>query len=372
MIRHFGQRFQSHHLAASQLCTGGLAAALLLACAALDGHASAQNFPARSVKIVVPYPISGPTDIRGTSRVTKTYKLVAMHAPLPISDTLASMVAQAIGAGSRHPVVLERLPGGVTSRGATAVAQSPADGHTLLLAGNATMVINPYYFHGIKYDPVRDFVLIAPIATMPFVLVVNSGVPVDTPSSLVEWLRVRPGEINFSSSGDGSVGHLAGQLFQRMTGINAVHVSYNGGMAALNGLATGQVSLMFAALPLALPYLTNRHFRPLGIAGRRRFELLPGLATLAESGLPDFEVEAWFGIYGPARVPPAAVVWLNEQIVAYIAQDAVRSQLLALGLDPATGTLAQFATRIHSETERWVPVIRESRTPGRDRSPGQG
>jgi len=358
--------FNSHFLAALRLRFRSLAAALLVACSAPGGHASAQKFPDGPVKIVVPYPISGPTDIRGSSRVTKTYKLIAMHAPPPISDTLARIVARAIGAESRHPVVLERLPGAVTTRGATAVAKSPADGHTLLLASNATMVIDPYYFQGVKYDPVRDFVLIAPVATMPFVLLVNSVVPADTLPGLVAWLKVRPGEVNFSSSGEGSIGHLAGELFRRKTGVNAVHVSYNGGMAALNGLATGQVSLMFAALPLALPYLSSPHLRPLGLASRQRFEPLPGLATLAESGLPGFEVEAWFGVYGPARVPPSVMVWLSEQIAAYVAQDSIRSPLLELGLDPATGTLAQFAARIHSETERWAPIIRESRTPSRE------
>lgn len=323
------------------------------------------EFPAKPVRIVVPYPISGPTDIRGTSRLTKTYKLIAQHAPPAISDTLARAVAQAIRAGSRHPVALERQPGGATTRGAMSVARSPADGHTLLLASNATIVINPNYFYGVDYHP-RDFVLVAPLATMPFVLLVNSGLPVDTPQQLAAWLKPRPGEINYSSSGDGSTGHLAGEFFRRATGVEVVHVSYNGGLAALNGLATGQVSLMFAALPLALPYLASEHLRVLGIASGGRFPLLPELPTLAESGLPGFEIEAWYGIFGPARTPDAAAVWLNERIAAAISNPATRFQLFALGLEPVTSPLGQFATRINSELEKWAPVLRASRMPFKD------
>lgn len=333
---------------------------------AFAAPAWAADFPSRAVKIVVPYPISGPTDIRGTSRTTKTYRLMAAHAPPPVSDILARMVEHGIASGTRHKVLLERQPGGVTTRGASSVARSQADGHTLLLASNATMAINPHYFHGVEYDAARDFVLVAPLAAMPFVLLVGSAVPADSVAKLAGWLKARPGEINVSSSGDGSLGHLAGELFRRITGVDIVHVSYNGGMAALNGLATGQVSLMFAALPLALPYLPSEYFRPLGIAGARRYELLPTLTTLAEAGLPGFEVEGWFGVFAPARTPPSAVVWLNEQISAQMTTEAARFRLLELGLDPVIGTLGQFATRIHTESERWGPVMRARRPGMRD------
>jgi tripartite-type tricarboxylate transporter receptor subunit TctC len=258
----------------------------------------------------------------------------------------------------------------VTTRGALSVARSRADGHTLLLASNATMSINPHYFHGVEYDAARDFVLVAPLAAMPFVLLVNTSVPVDSVAKLVAWLKPRPGEINISSSGDGSLGHLAGELFRRTTGVDVVHISYNGGMAALNGLATGQVAVMFAALPLALPYLASEYFKPLGIAGARRFELLPGLPTLGESGLPGFEVEGWFGVFAPARTPASALVWLNEQISAQAAGEAARFRLFELGLEPANGRLVEFATRMHAESEKWGPVMRASRTPHKGRDEG--
>jgi tripartite-type tricarboxylate transporter receptor subunit TctC len=359
--------------AALRLGTWGSRGVVLLASvvlAGVAGHACGERFPAKPIKLVIPYPISGPTDIRGTSRLTKTYKLMAQHAPPPISDTLANMAVQAIGNGSPHAVVLERKPGGATTRGAYAVAHAVADGYTLLLASNATMVINPHYLYGVKYDPNRDFVLVAPLAMMPFVLLVNAGVPADSVKKLVEWAKVRPGEINYTSSGDGSTGHLAGELFRRVGGLDIVHVSYNGGLAALNGLATGQVSLMFAALPLALPYLGNEHLRALGVAGPERLELLPHLRTLAESGLAGFEIEAWFGIFVPTRTPPAARVWLTEQLAAYMTSESARARLLENGLTPAAATLGQFATRIHSEIEKWAPLLRASRTPFKGKEEG--
>jgi len=325
--------------------------------------AQAEVFPSKPVKIVVPFPISGPTDIRGTARVTKTYKLIAENAPPAISDSMARMVALAISAGSPHAAALERQPGGLTTRGAVSVARAPADGHTLLLASNATMVINPNFLRGIEYVPARDFVLVAPLATMPFVLMVSSSHPADDVRGLAAWLKVRPGEVNFGSSGEGSTGHLAGELFRRMTGTTIVHVPFNGGLAGLNGLGTGQVSLMFAALPLALPYLGSEQFRPLGIAGASRLESLPGLPTLAETGLPGFEIEGWYGLFAPSRSPPVAAAWLRGQVNGFFASAAIRSHLRGFGLEPATMTLEQFATRIHTETDKWAPLLRASRLP---------
>lgn len=214
----------------------------------------------------------------------------------------------------------------------------------------------------------RDFVLVAPLATMPFVLMVNSSLPVDSARRLSAWLRVRPGEVNYGSSGDGSTGHLAGELFRRMIGANVVHVSYNGGLAALNGVATGQVSFMFAALPLALPYLSHDNTQALGITGARRFSLLPELPTLSESGFPGFDIEAWYGVFAHARTPAAAIVWVNEHVAAAVGAPATRSHLVALGLEPVTVSLGHFATRINTESEKWAPVLRASRLPLRDRA----
>jgi tripartite-type tricarboxylate transporter receptor subunit TctC len=343
----------------SILCTLSGIAALIVCC----GMATAEPFPARPVTIVVPYPISGPTDIRGTSRMSRSYRLMAPHAPPAITDTLARIVQQAIRADTPHAVALLRQPGGATTRGAMSVARATADGHTLLLASNATIIINPHYFHGIEYDPVRDFVLVAPLATMPFVLMVNAGLPMDDVRGLAAWLKVRPGEVNFGSSGDGSTGHLAGELFRRMAGVSLVHVSYDSGVNALTGLATRQVSLMFAALPLTLIYYPSEHFRPLAVTSSRRLERLPEVPTIAESGFPDYEIEAWYGLFAPVGSPPVAAAWLRSQISALYGSTAIRSHLRGLGLEPASMTLEQFATRINSEIDRWAPLLRASRLP---------
>jgi tripartite-type tricarboxylate transporter receptor subunit TctC len=346
---------------------GGVALGALVALAAPGAPpAQAEPYPAKPIKIVIPYPISGPTDIRGTSRMSRSYRLMAPHAPPAVTDTLARIAEQAIRADTAHPVVLARQPGGATTRGALSVARASADGHTLLLASNATMIINPHYFHGVEYDPVRDFVLVAPLATMPFVLMVNSGLPTDDPRALAAWLKVRPGEINFGSSGDGSTGHLAGELFRRMAKVSLVHVSYNSGVNALNGLATRQVSLMFAALPLTLIYFPSEHFTPLAVTSARRLERLPEVPTMAESGFPGYEIEAWYGLFARAGTPAVATVWLRTQISALYGSAAMRSYLRGLGLEPATMTLEQFATRIHSEIDRWGPLLRASRLPLKD------
>lgn len=298
--------------------------------------------------------------------MTRAYRLMANNAPPPISDTLARIVAHAIQPDTRHPVAIDRQPGAITTRGAMAVLRAPADGHTLLLGSNATIVINPHYFYGVEYDPGRDFELVAPLATMPFVLLVNAGLPVNTPQALIGWLKPRPGEVNFGSSGDGSTGHLAGELFRRMIRVHMVHVSYNGGIAALQGLAAGHVSLMFAALPLALPYLSNERFLPLAVSTAERLEVLPTLPTLAESGLPGYEIEGWFGIFARAHTTPVATAWLRARIQAMVSDAATRSVLRSHGLRPATMALERFATRIHTESDKWAPVLKASRLPFKD------
>ena len=292
--------------------------------------------------------------------------MIARNAPPAISDTLARIAGDAIGVESGYPVVLDRQPGAITARGASYVAKAPADGHTLLLASNATLVINPHFFQGADYDPVRDLQLIAPLATMPFVLMARSDIPADTPQALVNWLKPRPGEVNYGSSGEGSTGHLAGEWFRRMTRVNIVHVSYNGGVAALGGLATRQVSMVFAAQPVALTYLPSEFFRPLAVTSLKRTERLPDLPTLAESALPDFALEGWYGMFAPAGNPRVANAWLRNRIGSAITEPATRAQLVALGLEPVAMPIEQFATRINTEYEKWAPVLRSSRAPLKD------
>jgi tripartite-type tricarboxylate transporter receptor subunit TctC len=334
----------------------------------LSVEAAGQSYPSRAVTLVVPYPLSGPTDIRGASRMTKTYKLMAANAPPAISDTLSRIVQQAIRYESKHPVLLERQPGGATTRGAQHVARAPADGHTLLLASNETMVLTPNYASDVGYDPTRNFELVAPLADMPFVLMTSTGLPFKTLERLIAYVKVRPGEINYASSGEGSTGHLAGELLRRATGLDMVHVSYNGGLSALNGLATGQTALMFAALPLALPYLNNEHVRALAVAGPRRAELLPHLPTLSETGIAGVEVAAWFGVFAPNGISPGTIRWLSDHISEAVNEVATRNALLNLGLEPARSGLSEFATRIYSESERWGPVLRAVRIPGKNAS----
>jgi tripartite-type tricarboxylate transporter receptor subunit TctC len=341
---------------------------MLILLSGLAFVAAGETYPARAVSLVVPYPLSGPGDIRGASRMTKTYKLLAANAPPAISDTLSRIVQQAIRYDSKHAVVLERQPGGATTRGAQHVARALADGHTLLLASNETMVLAPNYAGAVGYDPTRHFELAAPLVNMPFVLMTSTGLPFRTLERLIAYIKVRPGEINYGSSGEGSTGHLAGALLRRAGGLDMVHVSYNGGLAALNGLATGQTALMFAAMPLALPYLNNEHVRALAVASVQRSELLPGLPTLAESGIEGVGIAAWYAVFAPNGVAPGVIRWLSDRISESINEPATRSTLMGLGLEPLRVPLSAFATRIYAETERWGPLLKAARIPARNAS----
>ena len=345
-----------------------LLAALFDMLSKLAAPAAARNFPAREVTLVMPYPLSGPADIRDTSRMTKTYKLIATHAPPAISDTLGRIVQQAIRYDSRHPVRLERLPGAATTRGARRVAQAPADGHTLLLGSNETMVLAPHFLGAVGYQPLRHFELAAPLAHMPFLLMASTGLPFKTLPRLIAYVKVRPGDINYGSSGEGSTGHLAGELLRRAAGLDMVHVSYNGGMAALNSVARGQTSLMFAALPLALPYVNNEHVRAFAIASPQRNRLLPALPTLAEAGIEGADIAAWFGVFAPNGVAPGTLRWLSDRIGDAVNTPSTREMLLAQGLEPVRGPLSAFATRIYAENERWGPVLKAARIGARDAS----
>jgi tripartite-type tricarboxylate transporter receptor subunit TctC len=228
------------------------------------------------------------------------------------------------------------------------------------------MVLLPNYVHDIGYDPLRDFELVAPLTTMPFVLMMSTGLPVKSLDQLVSYIKMRPGEVNYGSSGDGSTGHLAGELLRRAAGLDMVHVSYNGGLAALNGLATGQTSVMYAALPLALPYTHNEHVRALALASDKRSAVLPQLPTLQEQGIRGADVAAWFGIFAPNGVSPNVIRRLSEQIGDAINEPATRQDLARLGLEPVRAPLSEFATRIYAEGERWGPVLKAVRIPPRN------
>lgn len=227
------------------------------------------------------------------------------------------------------------------------------------------MVLTPNYATDVGYDPTRQFELAAPLVNMPFVLMIHTGLPFRTLDRLISYIKVRPGEINYGSSGDGSTGHLAGELLRRAAGLDMVHVSYNGGLAVLNGLAKAQTALMFAALPLALPYLSNEHLHALAVAGPRRAEMLPHLPSLAEAGIPGADVAAWFGIFVPNGVSPNTLRWLNEHISAAVNEAATRDALMLLGLEPVRASLSDFASRIYAEGERWGPLPKAARIPGR-------
>ena len=322
--------------------------------------------------MVIPYPLSGPSDIRGAARLTKLYKLMSENSPPAISDTLARHVARALEAEYRQPVKLSRKPGGNMTAGLGYVSGAVPDGHTLLLGSNGSVVINPQFFPQAAQRPDRELVPVAPLATMTFVLTTHPSLPAESLPELVRWLRQRPGQVYFSSSGDGSTGHLAGELFKRLTQVDIIHAPFNGGYAALNGMVTGQVRLSSVALPAVLPFLDSDRFTVIAQSGRQRHPRLADVPTFAEGGVPAFEVEAWFGVFTRVGAPQRVIDGLNAVIGRSLEPVSVAQHLRANGLEVYNATADVFSGRIRADASRWAETIRVSTTRPGTRGPGEG
>lgn len=321
---------------------------------------------------MVPYPLSGPTDVRGAARLTKLYKIMSENAPPSISDILARHVARALESEYAQPVKLSRKPGGNMTAGITYASGATPDGHTLLLGSNGSVVINPQFFPQGTTRADRDLVPVAPLATMTFVLTAHPSLPAESLPELLRWLRQRPGQVYFSSSGDGSTGHLAGELLKRLTRIDIVHAPFNGGYAALNGMVTGQVRLSSVALPAVLPFRESDRFTVIAQSGRQRHPRLADVPTFAEGGVPEFEVEAWFGVFTRAGAPQRVIDGLNAVIGRSLEPVSFAQHLRANGLEVYNATADVFSGRIRADASRWAETIRVSTTRPVVRGPAAG
>jgi tripartite-type tricarboxylate transporter receptor subunit TctC len=317
----------------------GLTLPLFLALAAVLGSASAvaQSYPSRPLRLVVPYPPGGPLDI------------------------MARAIGQKLSEAWSQPVVVDNRAGAGGNIGAELVAKSAADGYTLLMGAVATHAINPSLYAKLPYDPVKDFVPVALVAQVPNILVVNPAVPARTVKELIELARARPGYLNFGSGSTGSTGHLAGELFNTMAGVKMVHIPYKGGAPAMADLLAGQVQLMFDNLANALPNVKAGRLRALAVTTLARSPAMPELPTIAESGLPGFDLTTWFGIMLPAGTPPGIVARLNAEIVRALNATDVRERLEKMGAEvPANNTPEHFAAFIRSEAAKYAQVVRDS------------
>src|SRR5436190_11110451 len=256
-----------------------LAALALAVLVSLAPCALAQSYPVKPIRFVVPYPAGGPL------------------------DTVARLLGQKVSESVKQPVIVDNKPGAGGNIGADAVAKSPADGYTLLMGAVATHAINPTLYASIPYDPVRDFQPITQVASTPNVLIVNPSVPATNVREFIAYAKANPGKLNFGSGSTGSAGHLAGELFKTMAGVEMIHVPYKGAAPAMQDLIGGQVQLMFDNYASAATQVRAGKVKALAVTTAKRSALAPDLPTIAESGLPGFDINTWFGIFAPAGTP---------------------------------------------------------------------
>lgn len=311
-------------------------AALIAGAACLAPWAAiAQAFPTKPVKIVVPFPAGGTTDI------------------------LARLLANELGRKWSQPVVVENRAGASGTIFSEQLAHMPADGYTLMLTATHH-VINPGLYKQLKYDTRTDFTPIAEVAAVPNVLVVNPGFKPRTVKELVEYAKANPGKVNFGSSGTGGANHLSGELFKSMAGVDMLHIPYKGAAPALNDVLGGQIPMMFDSVPGVLQQIRAGKLRALGVTSLKRSAALPNVPTIDEAGIKGFDSTAWFGLYAPGNMSVELKKKLSADVLEALQRPQVRSQIEEQGAEPGTMTQPQFAAFVNSELDKWAKVITEA------------
>jgi tripartite-type tricarboxylate transporter receptor subunit TctC len=311
-------------------------AALFVLLALSAAVAAAQPYPSKPIRLVVPFPAGGTTDI------------------------LAREVGQRLSLSLGQPVVIDNRPGAAGNIGSELVAKSAPDGYTLLMATVGTHAINPNLYARIPYDHVKDFAPVVLVAGVPNVLEVTTSLPVHSVADLIKLAKEKPGQINFASSGSGTSIHLSGELFKTMAGVDMTHVPYKGSAPAITDLIGGQVQVMFDNLPSSLQQIKAGKLRAIAVTSAQRAPALPDIPTIAESGLPGFEATSWFGIVAPAGTPPTIIARINADVNQWLQSPEAKEKLLAQGAVAAGGSPEQFAAYIHTETEKWARVVKAS------------
>jgi tripartite-type tricarboxylate transporter receptor subunit TctC len=308
-----------------------------IAITALRGlPALAQQFPGHALRLVVPFPPGGPTDI--------------------VARPLAVRLSEALG----QSVIIDNRGGAGGNVGADSVAKSAPDGYTLLMGTVGTQAINVSLYKRLAFDPAKDFVPVAEVASAPVLLVANPRLPANSVKELIALARQQPGAINYGTAGSGSPGHLSGELFKAMAGINLTHVPYRGSAPAVTDLLGGQIQLMFDPIQSPLPHVKSGALKALGVSSAKRSPLLPDVPTIAEAGVPEYETTAWWGVFAPAQTPPAVVERLHAEITRIVRSDFYVQQLAPLGAEPVSGTSQAFDQFVKQETSKWAKVVRDS------------
>ncbi|MBI3043174.1 MAG: tripartite tricarboxylate transporter substrate binding protein [Betaproteobacteria bacterium] len=297
---------------------------------------SEARYPNKPVRMIVPNPAGGGVDI------------------------IARLVGNRLSERLRQAIVVENRPGAGGTIGVGLLTQAPADGHTIGMGVTATLAIAPTLYRRLPYDPLKDLEPVTLIATLPLILAVHPSLPVKSVKDLLGLARARPGQIDYSSGGNGTPPHLAGELFKTLARLNMRHIPYKGGPPAVTAAVSGEVSLMFAnALP-ALPHIKSGRLRALAVTSSKRAGAFPDIPTIAESGIPAYHAVQWYGVIAPAGVPRVIVERLNREIRQVITIDDVKAPLMAEGAELADTTPEQFRQFIEQEMARWGKAIRDS------------
>jgi tripartite-type tricarboxylate transporter receptor subunit TctC len=308
---------------------------LALAAAALfAGPAQAQGYPNKPIRLVVPFPAGGATDI------------------------FARAVSQKLGERLSTTIVVDNKPGAGGTIGSDLAAKAPADGYTLLLATSSTHSIGPSFGGKLPYDAVADFTPIAHVGNAPSIMLVPNSSPARTVKEWVEYARKNPGRLNYASSGNGTVVHLGTEYFKAQAGLFLVHIPYRGTALAIPDLVSGKVDLLLDSLPSGLPHVKEGRLRALGITSLKRSPLLPELPAIAES-VPGFESVTWFGLYGPKGLPADVVSRVNAALNQALQDPDVKERLARLGIDPVGGTPQAFVTMADADRAKWKKIIQD-------------
>ncbi|MBI2319491.1 MAG: tripartite tricarboxylate transporter substrate binding protein [Betaproteobacteria bacterium] len=314
---------------------------VVAACCVLFGFgvgSHAQSFPATAVKIIVPFPPGATTDI------------------------VAREVANQLGPRWRVPVIVENKAGASGIIGSEQIARAVGDPHLLMVTATHH-VINPSLYKKLPYDPRRDFTSLALIASAPNVLIVNSAFPAQTVAELIKIAKEKPATIGFGSTGIGGANHLAGELFQVMSGAKLFHIPYKGSAPAMNDLLAGHAPVMFAGLASVIPHMQSGRLRALGVTSMKRVPTAPDIPTLDEAGVKGFEVLSWFGLYGPPQLPAAAVAKITADVGAVLASAHIKTSFNRQGVDPGAMSQPEFARYVETEMDKWGRVIEHAKIP---------
>ena len=315
-----------------------LAAFALALCVLAPAHAQVSPFPGKPIRMIVPFPPAGPTDV------------------------VARIIGQKLSERWGQQVLVENRAGAGGTIGAELVARAAPDGYTLVMGSTANMAVNVTLFDKLSYDPIKDFAPVNLAAITPNLLVVNPSMPAKNVREFIAVAKAKPGSINYASGGSGTPSHLAAELFKTMSGVQMNHVPYKGSIPALTDIMGGQVALMFDSMASALPLVKSGKLKALAQTGARRSAAAPDIPTIGESGLPGYDVAGWFGVLAPAGTPRDIVMKLSSEITQILNLPEVKERYALLGAEPGPGNPDEFGRFLAAEIIKWAKVIRDSGT----------